>query len=63
MNNKPTYGAGFIDTFMWATEAVGAEHEWDKEEPEINKDITKEGHPWQLHSEMSGNAVGILPKA
>lgn len=54
--------AGYIDTFMWATDAMGNEAEWDQETPSITTHADYEGTPMLAKVGLSGNSVGILPE-
>ena len=53
--------SGYIDTYMWATDAMGNEAEWDQETPSITTHADYEGTPMLAKVGLSGNSVGILP--
>ncbi|WP_062203489.1 phage capsid protein [Aureimonas sp. AU12] len=53
---------GYIDTFMWATDAMGNEAEWDQETPSITTHADYEGTPMLAKVGLSGASVGILPE-
>lgn len=61
-NNLPFNGTGYIDTFAWAKDAVGAEIEWDQESMTMDKVPHLKGSPTLCKVQLSGNAVGIIPE-
>lgn len=53
---------GYLDTFLWAKDAVGAEMEWNKEDMSITTHPDYEGSPMLGKVGLSGAALGILPE-
>lgn len=60
--NKPFDTAGYLDTFMWSKDAMGAEMEWNQEDMSISMHPEMEGTPMLGKVGLSGAAVGILPE-
>lgn len=61
-NGRAFNGTGYLDTFMWVKDAVGAEMEWNKEDMSISTHPDREGTPTLGKVGLSGAAVGILPE-
>lgn len=59
---RPFDEAGFLDTFMWAKDAMGAEMEWDEENMSLTSHPLMEGTPMLGKVGLSGNVVGLLPE-
>lgn len=55
-------GDGWFETFMWATNAIGAETPWDKTPPSITQETSYEGSPWLVKAQVGGCAVGLQRK-
>jgi hypothetical protein len=55
-------GATDYFTYMWASDAIGVETNWDEMAPDFNRIHEKEGSPWLGKVGMGGAAVGILPE-
>jgi len=55
-------GATDFFTYMWASDALGVETNWDKQQPSFTQHKDYEGSPWLGKVGMGGAAVGILPK-
>ncbi|KTR08569.1 hypothetical protein NS365_01135 [Aureimonas ureilytica] len=53
---------GYIDLFMWATDAMGNEAEWDQETPSITVHADYEGSPMLAKVGLSAASIGILPE-
>jgi len=53
---------GYIDTFAWATDAVGAEIEWNQEDMTMTPQPQLKGTPTLCKVQLSGNALGIMPE-
>lgn len=49
-------------TWAWSKDAMGSEERWDGAAPNITQHHDYEGSPWLVKSNVSGAAVGILPK-
>ncbi|WP_057465809.1 phage capsid protein [Pseudovibrio sp. POLY-S9] len=60
--NKAFDEAGYLDTFMWTKDAMGAEAEWDQENMSLSSHEEFEGTPMLGKVGLSGNAVGLLPE-
>lgn len=54
--------SGYVDTFMWATDAMGNEAEWNQDTPSITNHADYEGTPMLAKVGLAGNSVGILPE-
>jgi hypothetical protein len=54
--------SGYVDTYMWAMDAVGNEAEWDQENMSLTTHADYEGSPMLGKVGLSGNSVGILPE-
>jgi len=54
--------AGYVDTYAWTVEAVGAEMEWNEENMSLTTHADREGSPMLGKVGLSGNAVGLLPE-
>ncbi|MBO6893398.1 MAG: hypothetical protein JJ866_15755 [Roseibium sp.] len=53
---------GYLDTYMWSKDALGAEAEWNQEDMSLTTHEDYEGSPMLGKVGLSGNAVGILPE-
>ncbi|TYC51625.1 hypothetical protein FMN50_20300 [Rhodobacterales bacterium] len=60
--NLPYDTDGYLDTFMWTKDAMGAEMEWNQEDMSISMHPEMEGTPMLGKVGLSGAAVGILPE-
>ena len=61
-NGDPFDEAGYLDTFAWAKDAVGAEIEWSQEDMDMTRLPQLKGSPTLCKVQLSGNAVGLLPE-
>jgi hypothetical protein len=59
---QPFDPTGYIDTFAWCTDAVGAEIEWNQEDMTMTPQPQLKGTPTLCKVQLSGNAVGIIPE-
>lgn len=59
---QSAWAAGYLDTYMWMSSAVGCETFWSKENMDINPWIGMEGTPLLCTAALSGAAVGLLPE-
>lgn len=65
---KDAAGASIADTatdsytYMWCSDALGVESNWDEQEPSFTQHADYEGSPWLGKVGMGGAAVGILGK-
>lgn len=59
---KPFLDTGYLDTFMWTREAMGAEMEWNQEDMSISLHPELEGTPMLGKVGLAGAAIGILPE-
>lgn len=60
--NDPFNENGYLDTFAWAKEAVGAEIEWNQENMDMTRMPQLKGSPTLCKVGLSGNAIGLLPE-
>lgn len=58
----PFNAAGYLDTFMWTKEAMGAQMDWFQDTVEVTKMQGLEGSPFLLKAGLDGAAIGILPE-
>ncbi|MBB98325.1 MAG: hypothetical protein CML67_02125 [Rhodobacteraceae bacterium] len=61
-NGRAFDDGGYLDTFMWVKDAMGAEAEWEKDDMSITTHADYEGTPMLGKVGLSGAAVGILPE-
>ncbi|MAA97409.1 MAG: hypothetical protein CMN87_18220 [Stappia sp.] len=61
-NGRAFDDTGYIDTFLWVKDAVGAETEWNKENMSLTSHADYEGTPMLGKVGLSGASIGILPE-
>ena len=49
-------------TWAWSKDAMGSEERWDGELPSFTQHADYEGSPWLVKANVSGAAIGIMPK-
>lgn len=57
-----TDGSGYRRLPIWTKSAIHY-GTWDAPSTVINKDITKQNHPWQIYTTLRSNACRLEPKA
>lgn len=60
--NLPFTPTGYLDTFMWSKEAMGAQMDWFQGQVSITQRHELQGTPYLLKAGLDGAAIGILPE-
>ncbi|MEO1110101.1 MAG: phage capsid protein [Pseudomonadota bacterium] len=58
----PFTDTGYLDTFMWSKEAMGAQMDWFMGNVDVTKVKTLQGSPYLLKAGLDGAAIGVLPE-
>lgn len=49
-------------TYMWASDSIGVESQWDESVPTVTQHAEYEGSPYLVKAGIGGAAVGLLPE-
>jgi hypothetical protein len=60
--NIPFDDTGYLDTFMWTKEAMGAQMDWFQSNVSVTPQPQLQGTPFLLKAGLDGAAIGILPE-
>lgn len=53
---------GYLDTFIWSKEAMGAQMDWFQDTVSVSPRPELEGTPFLLKAGLDGAAIGVLPE-
>lgn len=60
--NLPFTDTGYLDTFMYSKEAMGAQMDWFKDTVSVHPQPQLEGNKFLLKAGLDGAAIGVLPE-
>lgn len=58
----PFDDAGYLDTFMWSRESMGAQMDWFQSNVSVTPQEQLQGTPYLLKAGLDGAAIGIIPE-